>query len=45
MVLFRGPGQMWRRAVSGPRAVVWGPLIYTVLTMIIALNECQLENR
>lgn len=23
--LFRGPGKMWRRAASGPRAVVWGP--------------------
>uniref|UniRef100_M4B103 RAP2B, member of RAS oncogene family n=1 Tax=Xiphophorus maculatus TaxID=8083 RepID=M4B103_XIPMA len=23
-----GPDQMWRRAASGPRAVVWGPLLY-----------------
>ena len=27
LVLFRGPGQMRRRAVCGPRAVVWGTLI------------------
>ena len=33
LVLFRGPGQMRRRAVSGPRAVVWGPLPYTVYVL------------
>jgi len=33
LVLFRGPGQMWRRAGYGPRAVVWGPLLMRISGM------------
>jgi len=31
---------MWRRAVSGPRAIVWGPLVSMLSHM---LNRSQLE--
>lgn len=34
-ILFRGPGQMWRWALSGPRATVWGPLDQTFVNLHI----------